>query len=248
MIKMICHEGFPVGKDNTVWFHDRQVGRNWIYEKMLEKFSSSNLQSCDGHCFFSYIYIHKNKLNWTCNCHAPAMAFFSKSHCAPYHIGPQTWNGGWVGACGQVGNMEELTYRSIGYWAITTSSQMSMLMKRLRKWLRESLATLSISPLSFINAYPLVFQLSVRTMWQNCWGVGNAGGNHQLGNPSWDQLTIPPPPRSILILSRTLTVDKPPYYFSFTWFTLAWISTFSIFIDQRFPPTHIAVASWLNLS
>jgi hypothetical protein len=69
------HKGFhfvSVGKDNnTVWFHDRQVGRNRIYEKMLEKFSSSNLQSCDGHTVSSVI--HKNKLNWTRNCHAPAI-------------------------------------------------------------------------------------------------------------------------------------------------------------------------------
>ena len=42
---MIYREGFhfvSVGKYNTVWFHDRQMGRNCIYEKMLEKFSSSN--------------------------------------------------------------------------------------------------------------------------------------------------------------------------------------------------------------
>jgi hypothetical protein len=88
---MIYHEGFhfvSVGKGNTVWFHDRQVCRNYIYEKMLEKFSSSNLQSCDRHTVSLVIYIHKNKLNWTHNCHAPAMALSSKFHywcCTPTH-------------------------------------------------------------------------------------------------------------------------------------------------------------------
>jgi hypothetical protein len=81
---MIYHEGFhfvSVGKNNTVWFHDRQVGRNCIYEKMLEKFNSPNLQSCDGCTVSLVIYIHKNKPNWTHNCHAPAMALSSKSLC-----------------------------------------------------------------------------------------------------------------------------------------------------------------------
>jgi hypothetical protein len=63
-----------VGKDHTVWFHD-ELSRNHIYEKKLEGFSSFDLQSCN---IGSLSDKHKNKINWTHNCHAPAMALSSK--------------------------------------------------------------------------------------------------------------------------------------------------------------------------
>jgi hypothetical protein len=48
---IVYHGGFHfvsriVEKDNTVWFHDGQLGRGCIYEKMLEEFSSSDLHMC----------------------------------------------------------------------------------------------------------------------------------------------------------------------------------------------------------
>jgi hypothetical protein len=74
---MIYHEGFhfvSVGKDNIVWFHDRQVGRNCIYEKIYVAPTYKIVMGAP----FPQLYIHKNKLNWTCNFHAPAMALPSK--------------------------------------------------------------------------------------------------------------------------------------------------------------------------
>jgi hypothetical protein len=35
-----------IQKDGTVWFHDGQMGRECIYEKMLEEFSNSDLKIC----------------------------------------------------------------------------------------------------------------------------------------------------------------------------------------------------------
>ena len=46
--------------------------------KKLKEFSDFDLQSCDRHTGSS-LYIHKNKIDWTCNCHVPAMALSSKS-------------------------------------------------------------------------------------------------------------------------------------------------------------------------
>jgi hypothetical protein len=48
---IVYHGGFHfvshiVGKDNTVWFHDGQLGRGCIYEKILKEFSSSDLHMC----------------------------------------------------------------------------------------------------------------------------------------------------------------------------------------------------------
>lgn len=50
-------------------------GRNCIYYRKLEEFSSANPQSCDGHTVSLVIYIHK-KLNWTHNCHASAICIY----------------------------------------------------------------------------------------------------------------------------------------------------------------------------
>ena len=37
-----------VGEDGTVWFHDGQMGRECIYEKLLEEFSNTDLKFCNG--------------------------------------------------------------------------------------------------------------------------------------------------------------------------------------------------------
>jgi hypothetical protein len=52
-------------------------GATFMEKKKLEEFSSFDLQSCDRHTGSS-LYIHKNKINWTRNCHVPTMALSSK--------------------------------------------------------------------------------------------------------------------------------------------------------------------------
>jgi hypothetical protein len=56
------------------------VGTTFMKKKKPEEFSSFDLQSCDKHTGSS-LYIHKNKINWTHNFHAPAMALSSKCSC-----------------------------------------------------------------------------------------------------------------------------------------------------------------------
>ena len=55
------------------WWTEQEI-HLW---KKLEEFSSFDLQSCDRH-IGSSLNIHKNKINWTRNCHAPAMALSGK--------------------------------------------------------------------------------------------------------------------------------------------------------------------------
>jgi hypothetical protein len=49
----VYHGGFHfvshiVREDGTVWFHDGQMGRECIYEKLLEEFSNIDLKFCGG--------------------------------------------------------------------------------------------------------------------------------------------------------------------------------------------------------
>ena len=72
-----------VGRDHPVWFHD-EMSKKKHFSKKLEEFSSFDLQSCDRHTCSS-LNIHKNKINCTCNCHAPAMALSSKLLINDFH-------------------------------------------------------------------------------------------------------------------------------------------------------------------
>src|SRR6267154_6693100 len=71
---------YIVGKDQwhtTMFgFMMNRAGTTFM-KKKLEEFSSFDPQSCVRHTGSS-LYIHKNQINWTRNCHAPAMALSSK--------------------------------------------------------------------------------------------------------------------------------------------------------------------------
>jgi len=41
---------------------------------------------------------------------AAIIILFRTSHCAPYHMGPQTQNGGWVGACSQTPDIGQVAW------------------------------------------------------------------------------------------------------------------------------------------